>query len=487
MSERRRAWSTSDALLLIAGALVALFGFAAQIRHAASLPFLSEDWTQLAEMSRVPTFLGALDPHLEPLRPFQHAYFWIFAHVFEGRLTETDVVALAHGLALALHAASCFLVYRLAREMGLGVRGALAAAWLFAVFPNVKSVAWPAAIGSPGRVTFELLALVCFVRHVKTKTSTSAICGIVAFLLALGFHESAMLVPVFVVLWIACSADGGARGGIARVVDALRSPWFASLAVVTTLYVVHLAFLRPERHHQLKSLAALPANGVKAVLSLAPEFLRATAVDGLRTASGSASFVLGAALVITVLAFAVYVATRSGIARFIVAAIVVELALPTIGAGFAQRYAYLAAAFLAIGVARWCESAWHVVRPAIAISLGVCWAFDSYRDRVEVREAGQSAQRLVAIAREGRRINGPDVPIAIVDPPDMAGAEGDIPLFNWGVDYMLAAHDVAGPWLYWRTRAFRTTTNFELVDEARVETAKRAGTPRLIFIAPNAN
>jgi hypothetical protein len=81
--------------------------------------------------------------------------------------------------------------------------------------------------------------------------------------------------------------------------------------------------------------------------------------------------------------------------------------------------------------------------------------------------------------RELRAEAGPDEPIAIVNPTDMYGAEEDIPLFNWGLDYMLVAHGVTGPWLLWRTHDFHTSTNVELVDPTRIDAARRAGTPRL--------
>ena len=487
MIARWRSLSARDGLLLVVCALIAFIGVAAQIRDVTGMPFLSEDWTQLAEMKGVPTLLGALDRHLEPLRPLQHAYFWLLAHVFEGRLTDPAVVGLAHGLALALHAVSCVLVYKLAREMGLGILGALAAAWLFAMFPNVKSLAWPAAIGSPGRVTCELLALVCWLRHAKTRSAASGALGLTAFVLALGFHESAMLVPVFVAAWLVFGLGASPRAGVADLLRRWRDRWFATLAALTAVYVVHLAFLRPERHHQLKSLAALPANFVKAALSLAPEFVRVPAVDGLRGEPGSWPFLAGALIVLAAVTFAGYVFTRNAFARFIVVAIAIELALPMIGAGFVQRYAYLASAYAAIGVARWYASAPRGVREAAVLALGLCWAFDTQVDRADVREAGLAARRLVATAREQRAVIGPGVPIAIVDASDMAGTEEDIPLFNWGADFMLAAHQVDGPWLFWRTRAFRTSTNFEFVDAARIEEARRTGSPRLLFVTPNPN
>src|SRR5439155_18624388 len=160
-----------------------------------------EDWTHLAAAREQGSFLVSLDPRLEPLRPFQHVFFWMLAHC---GIPWTDPVlpALARTVAFALHLFSCALVYALARELGLSKTASAIAMALFVAFPSVKSLVWPAAIGSPGRVMCELASLVCFVRWTRTSSRTAGALALAFFVLALGFHESAMLLPAFFVLWV---------------------------------------------------------------------------------------------------------------------------------------------------------------------------------------------------------------------------------------------------------------------------------------------
>jgi hypothetical protein len=451
---------------------------ACQLALVAHTPLLSEDWTQRAERAAIPSFFGALDPRIEPLRPLQHAYFWVIAH------SGTDPAGFAlplgaRAFAFALHAISCAFVYLLAREAGARRAGATAAVLLFALFPNVKSIAWPAAIGSPGRVCFELIALYALVRQARAPRAATGALALIAFVLALGFHESAMLLPAMFAAWIAFAGRGTVRDGIDRVRRALRDPWILALFALAFVYFVQL-FLRPQRHHHAKALDALPANVVKAALALVPEWIRVPAVDGLRGQLGPAGYALGGGAVLVVALAALWILRRSAFGRFVVIAVGLELLLPVLGTGFAQRYAYFSSALVAIGLGVWSQLAATRKRALVVAAVTAVWGFDAFVDAFEYRAAGREAEWIAARARDERAHAGPGAQIAIVDPPDMSGAERDVPTFNWGLDYFLEAHGADGPWLLWRTVPFATNTNVELVDRERIERARREGAPALI-------
>jgi hypothetical protein len=123
-----------------------------------------------------------------------------------------------------------------------------------------------------------------------------------------------------------------------------------------------------------------------------------------------------------------------------------------------------------------------VLRGALLLALGAWWSFDTAADIRDMRSTRRACDDLVREARERRAALGPGVPIAILDPDDMTGSERDIPLFNWGVDFMLEAHGVEGPWLLWRTRPFATSTNVELVDADLLRQARRTGSPPIVDV-----
>src|SRR5262249_50998143 len=157
--------------------------------------------------------------------------------------------------------------------------------------------------------------------------------------IALGFHESAMLLPAIFAAWIAFRGGGTIHDALARVRRALRDPWILALFVLACAYFVQL-FFRPQRHHQAKALDSLPANVVKATLALVPEWIRAPAVEGLRGHLGVAGYALGACAIVVIAIAALWILRRSTFGRFVVLAVGLELLLPVLGTGFAQRYAY---------------------------------------------------------------------------------------------------------------------------------------------------
>jgi len=440
---RGRTWC-AIAVSAAAGFLALVYALVARV------PFLSEDWTHLARMGEVASFAGAFGQELEPWRPLQHAFFWVLAHSGMDP-AQPALPMLARAVAFALHGVACWAVYALARAAGLSRAQGCAALLLFAVFPNVKMLAWPAAIGSPGRVAFELVALACFVRRLQTPSPASGCFALVAFVVALNFHESAFLLPAIVLAWAACVGARDVRDGLRRAVAALRDPIVLAACAVSVLWVVNLLFLRPGRHHEVKSLAALPANAAKALLALAPEALREIGVEGLRGHRGTLGWIAAGVAVLLVTAAFVIGLKRGGLARFAVVAIALDLGLAVIGAGFVQRYACLASAFAALALVAWARTR---ARVATVVVLGALWAYDAVVDALEIRRAGALALRVAADARAA----GGDVILMIVGLPDMVGAEEDVPFFNWGGGRFLHAHGGTRAILV-RTRPFRTNTD----------------------------
>ncbi|MCY2962000.1 MAG: hypothetical protein NTY35_17725 [Planctomycetota bacterium] len=448
--------------IAVAGFLAILWGILAPV------PFLSEDWTQMEQLGRVPTFLGALDPAREPLRPLQHAFLWALAHC--GVDPATWLPTAARAFAFVLQGLACWAVVGLARRAGLGVRGVAIALLLFAVFPNVKMLSWPAAIGSPGRVAFELLALLYLARRAGGGSARDGWIGLAALAVALGFHESAFLLPAILLAWIACIGTESLASGMRRALAGLRDPFVLGACALGAFHLVHLLFFRPGRVHGAKDLAALPANFVKAALALAPEALREIGVEGLRGNRGTVGIAAACIVLVVVAIVALLALRRGGLARFAVAAVAIDLGLAVAGAGFVQRYACLASAFAALALARLANTGRRAAVATVAL-LGLLWAGDSVQDALEIRAAGRSA---LALAAEARRVHDGG-PLGIVGVPDMVGAEEDVPYFNWGGASFLRAHGVPAPVELLRERRFRTNSDQELVDAARLRELEAAG------------
>lgn len=468
--QESRAWPAFAALFVLLLAAV-------QFAIVAPTPFVSEDWTHLAAAREVPTLADALSPEREPMRPLQHGYFWILSRSGLDPAAP-DAALIARVPAFLLHLLACAALYALARACGATKRTAAIACALFACAPNVKSLAWPAAIGSPGRVAFELAALACFAWQARERRFLRGAAGLVLFACALGFHESAFLAPLVLVLWLVAGDARGVRAGLASLRIALRDPFLLAFLFGGALHLVQLS-LRAQRHHGLKDFDALPANVAKAALALAPEPLRAAAIDGLRGEHAWIGTALGCAVVLAVLAAFAYALRRGGPARFASLAIAADLGLAVLGVGFVQRYAYFSSAILALTLAVIAQAKPRSATSFAASLLALAWAIDSFVDAREYRAAGAIVSEVVDGARAARERSG-TAPIAVVDAPDMAGAEEDVPLFNWGLDLVLAAHGIDGPWLLWRTREFRTNSNVERVDADALERAAREGTPRLL-------
>ena len=491
MSRASAVWPRAGAALLVATTIALSIALTLSLRAVLPLPFLSEDWNHLEAARALPTLGAALDPAREPLRPVQHLLFFALSRA------DDPSPALARMPALLAHLVSAVLVASLAARAlradpatARAAGGAAAvAALLFLAFPNVKSLAWPAAVGGPVRACFALGALTAFAARERRPGAANAVAFVGCALAALLAHESGVLVPAFAALWVLAAADGA--GDLLRRARGLaRDPAFLAAALLALGWAAALA-LRPQRHHAVRELAALPANGAKALFALFPEVLRVPLIDGLRGEHGTAALAVSAAALLAVaLAWGRLCARGSRTTRFAALAIGLELALPAATTGFVQRYAYLASALAALAIAAAIgRSATAPADPAAraplawlaAAALALAWCYDQTLDAYDYAAAGRVHREVIATARAARAEAAPGTRIALLDLPDMGGAERDLPLFNWGSRQAFAAHGLDGPWSWWRTRPYATGTDVEPVDQAAIEAARAQGVVVLAF------
>jgi hypothetical protein len=450
--------------LLLLGALVCAIVVAA---YAAvrDLPFFSESYTHQVAARELGSWVDCWSPDLAPLRPFQHLLFFA--------LTRGDVPdpSLARAPAFALHLASALLVYALARRLGVETEGAVVACLLFVLAPNTKNLVWVAAISGPGRVLCLLAGLTLLAE--RSRPAPASLGAVVAFVLGLHFHQSAVALPALVLILAWCTATGSLRARGRALLERARDPAFLVILALALAYLVYVALLREQRYHEARSFEAVPAGVAKATLALAPEDLRVPAIDGLRGRFGAAGLALGASLVSGVLGLAVLGALRGGkLASFAVLAIACDAVLPMLFSGYVQRYSYLSSALLACALGSWYATATARGRrlPRIVVcSLGLLWGLDQVRTTLAFRDGGAVVERVLAQVAEERTAVGPGVPITVVDLPDMWGREEDIPLFNWGFRLAAADRGVDGPWIQLRTKHYRTSNDSQLVTREQVD------------------
>jgi hypothetical protein len=447
----------------------------------AGLPFFSESFTHLHVADGMEHWGQALDPSLEPLRPLQHLYFFVLASF------DPPSPAWARLPGFVLHLGSCFLVAALARGFGATCSGALLAGALFALAPGVKNLVWVAAISAPGRVFFLLASLVAFQHYVARRNVAAGAACVLSFLIALGFHQSAVILPGLLLLLVWAKSGPATRERLGQARRWLSDPVVLSTCALGLAYFAYQAWFREQRYNQMKDLASLPANVVKASLAVAPELMRGSVVDGLRGGGGGAGFIGAGLLFVSWLALAVLIFWRGRAAtRFAVAAIGLDAVLPTVMSGYDQRYSYLGLAFAACALGAWWGRR-KVAREglaacALAAVLLAIPAFDTLQDVLDYRQAGLVAETVIADAGTERARVGADTTIVLVDLPDVWGSESDLPMFNWGFPFAAERRGVDGPWVLLRTREFHTSSDSERVTSAEIERlVDRPGVSVLVF------
>ncbi|HLU40129.1 MAG TPA: hypothetical protein VK081_12155 [Planctomycetota bacterium] len=434
-------------------AALALLGTAALYLATAGLPFFSESYSHLAA-AHARTFADCFDPERIPLRPGQHVWFWVFA-----RTGATPPVARLPGF--LAHAASCVLVFRLARLLGCRPGPAAAAAAVFLAYPNVQSLVWVAAVGWPWRVLFSLAAL-CALLSPRGPARGALWLG--GFLLALACNQGGVVLPgVGAVLVVARDGTKAWRG-------LARDPWFAASVVLAGAYVLYLGWLRPPAVHAPVQGAALANNLARAAVALAPADLRVPVLDLLR---GERPWPGIAALAALGAGAVAWWWRAPWAVRGLLLAIPLELAPAVAVTGFVPRYAYLASAFFAVAlVLAWQGTAARRARVPVATAialLAAAWVRDTVADVGEYRRAGAAVRAVVAQARALAAGASDDATFVMVDAPTLEGAERDVPVFDWALPEALAWHGVPGRWQAVATAAPRWLRGVEHVAPGALE------------------
>lgn len=435
-------WSLITAWLLLQWLLVA------------GLPLLSEDWTHREMVGGFASFFDCFDRSHPPPRPLQHVFFWVMGEAPPWAMRLP---------AFAMHFGSILVVAALAARAGLSPWRARLAAALFAAFPAVRALAWPAAISGPGHVLFELLAVWCFARGRRGAWATAAAVA-ACTLVATAWHPSAVLTPILLVAWRALLTPGEG-GAVRRALRSLREPAVLAALLVAVLMLVWIV-PAPGPRGGVRELGAIAANTARAMLFWLPELLRVGIVDSLR--GSGVHRIVGLLALVLIAARAVSQWRRGGaLWRFALLVIAVDLGLTVVKTGFSMRYAMLPSAMLAIAIAG-VQIGWRARFVAFAL-VGALVVMENHTAVGEFVEAGRDADELLAAAQSMRSEIAPSQVLWIVDPPPDMGLDGDIPVWNWGLRQALRARGVDGVRPITTRRSITAGTDVERVDEAFVQ------------------
>jgi hypothetical protein len=460
--------------------LVAVAVTLALFASTASLPFFSESYSHQGRVAGYSSWWLILDPSQVPFRPLQHGYFCLLVAL--GPVEPW----LARVPAFVLYLASALLVADLARQLGCSRAGMWLALLAYLSFPSIKALVWVAAIGNPGRVVCILAGASAFLRHLERPRAATGIGVLVAQALALGFHQSGIVLAAVCALLAWARAGGPIRRGWSAAAPRLREPWLLALLLLAGTYTLMMGLLWSQRYPH-SAPGAVIANMARASLALAPETLRHPAIEGLRRTWGTPGFVFGAAAVLgAALAYVAALRSASPRARALLLAIGLDLLLPALAVGFVVRYAQLAAAFAAclLGLGLDALAARPRARRGFQLASAVLligWAVDTVHDVAEYRRAGEVFRNVLADVSAERARVGPAPTVALVDLPDTWGRERDIPLFAWGTRHALEHAGVDGSWLLLRTHG-RGASEAQLIAPAQLADLVRRGEhPMLVF------
>jgi len=362
---------------LLAGLLAALASV-----PALTLPFLADDWIDLA----VAAGLRAKVPfgYFRPL--------CFLTYDIEWRLWALTP-ALSHVTNLILIAASAALVVVLIRRYTGDGALAGAAGLIFAIYPyHVENAAWIAARADPLFAVF-FLAAAYFYDRWRVAPRGVPIAALLLFEAALLSKEAAVTLPVFLLL--VAAFDRSRWPG--------RAEWFRGPVPMIVLAIVHFLWLRPRAigsaglgvfdtvgPYWIKKLLAF---AVAALIPLQTEFL-----EGRPFVFGAIALAVGAALV---------VGARAGsraLPRLVLAAAAAFVVLlgPSI-VSFQARYLFLPSAASALALAALIRAAPRRFRIAAVVVLGVGWMGASAEQWVGWRAAGSVSRILVKDLVEASR------------------------------------------------------------------------------------
>ncbi|MBY0274866.1 hypothetical protein K2Z84_05970, partial [Candidatus Binatia bacterium] len=189
---------------------------------------------------------------LQIFLPFRHRVWWSYRplsiEVFFSTMSRLVGLAAFPYLvsSIVLHAATSALVWRLARQLGIERRAAIAAAVLsLGMYPSLNGeLFWVSAFQTVSGCFFYVLALTAFADHVRSRGGTSTLLlACASLLVGLACNELVVTLPGAAVLLAWALADGSA---VARARAALRRS--APLIAIVLLYVPfrYLLIARPD-------------------------------------------------------------------------------------------------------------------------------------------------------------------------------------------------------------------------------------------------
>ena len=409
-------------LAAIALACAWLIGVTASV---ANLPLLSDDHAHLATVAPFDSWRDAFDPSLVPLRPGQ---WWTF-HA----LVDAADASGARWFALALLAGSAALVFRITRALGGTNAGAAAAVLLFCTFDHVTNLAWPAAIGWPGRTFGLLLGLHGYLSHLKRPGVVPAIQALLGVGIALAFHQSAVIFAAW------CAAAAWSIDGRAVLQRRIRDPLTWGVALWIGAYVLYVMAFRETKGHAGSPLAALPASLLRAGTWWLPLPVRHFVDEAFRARDGW--LLLAGPLAALGPAIAAYGIWRGGAGRLLALAIVADVTFSAVFAGFRPRYAPTAAALAATWVGVAAGDVRGRTRVVVAGVAGLL-ALTTVARIATFRDAGDLASRIVAAAESADRAAPPGATLVLVDVPGELDRDLSVPVFRYGLREALRARGI---------------------------------------------
>ena len=209
-----------------------------------NVPFLCDDYTHITDAtnSTLRTALSAFGPveHKPGLafRPFGFFIYWL-NFLWAGAHPRPW-----HFSSMFLHAASCFLLFALCRQIRMSWIGSLAAALLFALnASSAEAVSWIDARFDPMTTALVLASLLCFCRFLDSGRRAWILSALAIGTLAMCSKESAFCLPLLAAcLWFFHPAFRSKNQKDQRDErDQLRRLWtgcacFAGLAVALFAY-----------------------------------------------------------------------------------------------------------------------------------------------------------------------------------------------------------------------------------------------------------
>ncbi len=358
-----------------------------------SVGFTSDDLLDLVESTNMPWYAGA--NHLS--RPIRNALFRLLPAIFGLNPLPYRVMS------FVIYCAAVLLLYRFVRQIGRGPVSALAVTVLFAFFPrNHESLFWFDSIQDIVISTCILFACLAWLSYLRTRRLASFVAAHIAYLVALGFKETAIGLPVVLLCLELCTSPQFSSWRDLRWKLLKRYLLFIPIAAGLVTYAFWLA-TRPV--HQTYYVGTFHV-----VLPLLRMFVNVILQFSLATRIVPPSIV---ALGCAVIAFAVWISTNRKLAWFGLCWLLI-FALPP--AAFSplngDRYLmlpYIGLLFIVAGAldridlfTGWPATAWQAALLAAALVYAVAGGLrlahfrEAYRQAAdEISRLGDQAARLI--------------------------------------------------------------------------------------------